>query len=225
MYLTLSHGQHDIGRAPNVLLIEIGHNLDTSDEMSDFLERTDASFKCRLLLVPVISFQLVEEDVIGLLGEEEILILRRYLRDVLRQDVVRCGKVYGCILHRAIDTPPFIIRLQRSEVGLYPVLVLLVELTVAIHALHRVRHDQTGELSREDVCRGALDRAQIYVWVWELLHEPELQLNVQLILFWVLEGRLQDGLLVEDSRLEASLLTSLRISEPSILEGSVGNLG
>ena len=75
VYLTLSHGQHDIRRAPNVLLIKIGHNLDTSYEMSDFLERTDASTQCRLLLVPVISFQLVEEDVIGLLGEEEILIL------------------------------------------------------------------------------------------------------------------------------------------------------
>ena len=141
MYLTLSHGQHDIRCAPNVLLIEIGHDLDTSDEMSDFLERADASMQCRLLLVPVISFQLVEEDVIGLLGEQEILILRRYLRDVLWQDVVRCGKVYGCILHRAIDTSPFIIRLQRTEVGFYPVLVLLVELAVAIHAVRRVRHD------------------------------------------------------------------------------------
>ena len=130
---------------------------------------------------------MVKEDVVGFFREEEILILRRYLRDVLRQDMDGCGEVYGCILHRAIDTPPFIIRLQRSEVSFDPVLVFLVEFAVAIEALDRVRHDQTGELSREDVGRGALDRAQIYVWVWELLHEPELQLDVQLILIWILE--------------------------------------
>ena len=79
VHLTLPHGEHDVGRAPDQVIVEVWHDLDASDVVGYFLEGSDTASQVRLLLVPIVMLELVKKDVVGLHWKQDILVLRRDL--------------------------------------------------------------------------------------------------------------------------------------------------